>query len=217
MKFVNALAATLVIVGALNWGLVALAGFDLVAEIFGLEFGETNAATRVIYGLVGLAGAYSLWALVATRGSRPRRAAERCIVTSLMVHPPKRTGPATGANKHKSTTKGSFVKRVTFAIVAVIVGVFALGVGVLSATAGSSATPMATKPHSHASHMTAGEGRHGVGSARAPRKAAGRARRSRDEYDEPRHYGFAGVRGIREGARPELRRAFEVDRLGVRR
>ena len=78
MKFVNALATTLVIVGALNWGLVALAGFDLVAEIFGLEFGQTNGATRVIYGLVGLAGAYSLWALVATRGralAEPRNAA----------------------------------------------------------------------------------------------------------------------------------------------
>lgn len=46
------------IVGALNWGLVALAEFDLVAEIAGLEFGETNALTRVIYGLVGLSG---LW------------------------------------------------------------------------------------------------------------------------------------------------------------
>lgn len=68
MRIVNALAATLVIVGALNWGLVAVAEFDLVAEIFGLEFGETNAATRAVYGLVGLAGAYSIWALVATRG-----------------------------------------------------------------------------------------------------------------------------------------------------
>ncbi len=77
MKFVNALAATLVIVGALNWGLVALAEFDLVAELFGLEFGETNAATRVIYGLVGLAGAYSIWALVAPRSralAQPRNA-----------------------------------------------------------------------------------------------------------------------------------------------
>ena len=68
MKIVNILAATLVIVGALNWGLVALAEFDLVAEIFGLEFGETNAATRVVYGLVGLAGAYGLSALITTRG-----------------------------------------------------------------------------------------------------------------------------------------------------
>jgi hypothetical protein len=78
MKILNAAAATLVIIGALNWGLVALAQFDLVAEVFGLGFGETNAATRVVYGLVGLAGAYSIWALAATRGrfiTEPRSAA----------------------------------------------------------------------------------------------------------------------------------------------
>lgn len=49
-------AGALTVIGALNWGLVALAEFDLVAEIFGLEFGETNAATRIIYGVVGIAG-----------------------------------------------------------------------------------------------------------------------------------------------------------------
>jgi uncharacterized protein len=78
MKVLNTLAATLVIVGAANWGLVALAEFDLVAAIFGLEFGETNAATRVIYGLVGLAGVYGIWALVANRGralAEPRKPA----------------------------------------------------------------------------------------------------------------------------------------------
>jgi uncharacterized protein len=78
MKILNMLAATLVIVGALNWGLVALAGFDLVAEIFGLEFGETNAATRVVYGLVGLAGVYGIWALLACRArelTEPRASA----------------------------------------------------------------------------------------------------------------------------------------------
>jgi uncharacterized membrane protein YuzA (DUF378 family) len=58
MKAVNSLALTLVIVGALNWGLVAIAKFDLVAEIFGEEFGTTNAVTRIVYGLVGLAGVY---------------------------------------------------------------------------------------------------------------------------------------------------------------
>jgi len=68
MRIVNTAAAVLVIVGALNWGLVALAEFDLVAEVFGLEFGETNAATRVVYGLVGLAGVYVGWLLVADRG-----------------------------------------------------------------------------------------------------------------------------------------------------
>ncbi len=47
-------------IGALNWGLVALAEFDLVAAVFGLGFGETSAVTRVVYGLVGLAG---LWVI----------------------------------------------------------------------------------------------------------------------------------------------------------
>jgi uncharacterized membrane protein YuzA (DUF378 family) len=50
------------VVGALTWGLVALARFDLVAAVFGLDFGETNAITRVVYGLVGISG---VW--VATR------------------------------------------------------------------------------------------------------------------------------------------------------
>lgn len=50
------IAGALCIIGALNWGLVAIAEFDLVAELFGMGFGETNAATRVVYGLVGLAG-----------------------------------------------------------------------------------------------------------------------------------------------------------------
>jgi uncharacterized membrane protein YuzA (DUF378 family) len=58
VKVLNGLALTLVIVGALNWGLVAIAEFDLVAKIFGEEFGTTNAVTRIVYGLVGLAGVY---------------------------------------------------------------------------------------------------------------------------------------------------------------
>jgi uncharacterized membrane protein YuzA (DUF378 family) len=58
MKKLDALALLLVIVGALNWGLVAIAQFDLVAAIAGLDFGETNAFTRVVYGLVGLSGIY---------------------------------------------------------------------------------------------------------------------------------------------------------------
>jgi len=58
MKGLNILALVLVIVGALNWGLVALFEWDLVAEIFGETFGTTNAVTRIVYGLVALAGIY---------------------------------------------------------------------------------------------------------------------------------------------------------------
>ena len=61
MKKFDVLTLGLAIVGALNWGLVALAEFDLVAEIAGLEFGETNGFTRVIYGLVGLS---AVWLVV---------------------------------------------------------------------------------------------------------------------------------------------------------
>jgi uncharacterized membrane protein YuzA (DUF378 family) len=52
---VNQLSRTLVIVGGVNWGLVALARFDLVAAITGNRFGGTNVATRLVYGLVGAA------------------------------------------------------------------------------------------------------------------------------------------------------------------
>ena len=58
MKQVDVLASVLVIVGALNWGLIAVARFDLVAALFGMHFGETSALTSVIYGLVGLSGVY---------------------------------------------------------------------------------------------------------------------------------------------------------------
>jgi uncharacterized surface protein with fasciclin (FAS1) repeats/uncharacterized membrane protein YuzA (DUF378 family) len=58
MKKLDVIAATLVVVGALNWGLVAVAKFDLVAALFGMRFGETSALTAVVYGLVGFAGIY---------------------------------------------------------------------------------------------------------------------------------------------------------------
>jgi len=60
MKKLDVLAAALVIVGGLNWGLVALAEFDLVATLVGLDFGETNVASRLVYGLVGLAAVYQI-------------------------------------------------------------------------------------------------------------------------------------------------------------
>jgi uncharacterized membrane protein YuzA (DUF378 family) len=67
MRKLDVAAAALVLVGGLNWGLVALAKFDLVAWIFGMEFGETNAASRVVYGLVGLAAVYGIGSLLTAR------------------------------------------------------------------------------------------------------------------------------------------------------
>ena len=59
MRKLNTLAAILTIVGGLNWGLVGLFKFDLVAAVFGgMQFGEVNLASRIVYTLVGLSAAY---------------------------------------------------------------------------------------------------------------------------------------------------------------
>ena len=58
MKALDLTSRALLVVGGLNWGLVAIAKFDLVAWIVGLDFGETNAASRIVYGLVGLSAVY---------------------------------------------------------------------------------------------------------------------------------------------------------------
>jgi uncharacterized protein len=58
MKKLDVLAAILVVVGAINWGLVAVARIDLVAAIFGMKFGEVSALSAIVYGLVALAGIY---------------------------------------------------------------------------------------------------------------------------------------------------------------
>lgn len=55
-RSVNFATLLLVIVGALNWLLVGLFEFDLVAAIGGLDFGETNWFTRTVYILVGVCG-----------------------------------------------------------------------------------------------------------------------------------------------------------------
>ena len=68
MKIANTLTLVLLIVGGLNWGLVGLFGFDLVAAIFG----EMSALSRVVYTLVG---ASALWQLIPLfRGSEAHRA-----------------------------------------------------------------------------------------------------------------------------------------------
>jgi uncharacterized membrane protein YuzA (DUF378 family) len=73
MKKLDLAAGALVVIGALNWGLVALAEFDLVAAIFGgMEFGETNAASRIVYGLVGLSGVWLAVRAISRAGSSER-------------------------------------------------------------------------------------------------------------------------------------------------
>lgn len=53
MKSFGLIALLLVVVGAINWGLVGIAQFDLVAFLFG---GQSATLSRVVYSLVGIAG-----------------------------------------------------------------------------------------------------------------------------------------------------------------
>jgi uncharacterized membrane protein YuzA (DUF378 family) len=50
MRNLHLLTYTLVIIGALNWGLVGLFGFDLVATLFG----DMTAFSRIVYSLIGI-------------------------------------------------------------------------------------------------------------------------------------------------------------------
>ena len=59
MQYLRAIALLLVIVGGVNWLLVGIAKFDLVAAITGDAFGETNPISAIIYVLVGV-GAVAL-------------------------------------------------------------------------------------------------------------------------------------------------------------
>ena len=60
MRLIQRIALALVIIGAINWGLIGLFRFDLVAAIFG---GQTAGLSRVVYTLVGLSGLISLTTL----------------------------------------------------------------------------------------------------------------------------------------------------------
>ena len=56
MKCINAIALTIAIIGCVNWGLIGIFRFDLVAWIFG----DMSWLSRIIYTLVGLSGLYLL-------------------------------------------------------------------------------------------------------------------------------------------------------------
>jgi uncharacterized membrane protein YuzA (DUF378 family) len=73
MKSLDVVTLVLVVVGAVNWGLVGLAQFDLVAALFGMQFGETSALTSIVYLLVGLSGLYQI-ATLGKRAPVPARA-----------------------------------------------------------------------------------------------------------------------------------------------
>ena len=65
MKILNTITLALLIVGGLNWGLVGLLSFDLVAALFG----EMSALSRIVYVLVGASAVWQIVPLVSGKGT----------------------------------------------------------------------------------------------------------------------------------------------------
>ena len=63
MRALNILTLVLLIVGGLNWGMVGLFSFDLVAALFG----DMTVLSRIVYGLVGLSALYQIVPLLSGR------------------------------------------------------------------------------------------------------------------------------------------------------
>jgi len=71
MRTLNIITMILVIIGALNWLLVGLFGFDLVAALFANGFGTLSAVSRIVYILVGLSGIWLLFTLLPVVSTTP--------------------------------------------------------------------------------------------------------------------------------------------------
>ena len=57
MHVLSRIFLVIVIIGAINWGLIGLCQFDLVAAIFG---GMSSIASRIVYAIVGISGLYCI-------------------------------------------------------------------------------------------------------------------------------------------------------------
>lgn len=69
MRTLDIISLVLVIIGAVNWGLIGFFNFDLVAVLFG----SMSALTRIIYSIIGIAGLYSISFLGRDREERHER------------------------------------------------------------------------------------------------------------------------------------------------
>lgn len=66
MNGMDWIALILVVVGGLNWGLVGMFKFDLVATIFG----DMSALSRIVYSLVGISAIYTIIRAMMNSGSK---------------------------------------------------------------------------------------------------------------------------------------------------
>ncbi len=89
MSVIQRICLVLTIIGAINWGLIGFFQFDLVAAIFG---GQGSALSRIIYGLVGIAGLINLGLLF-----KPNEETS-----------PRGSGKSGRSDKHKKSTEHTY-------------------------------------------------------------------------------------------------------------
>ncbi|MEK5105119.1 DUF378 domain-containing protein [Cytobacillus sp. FSL K6-0129] len=82
MKTLQRIALALVIIGAINWGLIGLFQFDLVATIFG---GQDAILSRIVYTLVGISGLICLSLLFAPMTEEEDRDVDNRVIDGRQV------------------------------------------------------------------------------------------------------------------------------------
>jgi uncharacterized protein len=65
MKYINLLAMLLVLIGALNWGLVGVFNYNLVTALLG----DASMLTKIVYGLVGAGALYEGFKFIKSKGA----------------------------------------------------------------------------------------------------------------------------------------------------
>ncbi len=83
MQYVKALALLLLIVGGINWLLVGVMEFDLVASLTGSTFGETNPISTIVYTLVGLSALVLIPTLVSWLSGTEQQAVTAARVRNI--------------------------------------------------------------------------------------------------------------------------------------
>ncbi|UOQ86875.1 DUF378 domain-containing protein [Gracilibacillus salinarum] len=98
MNSLQRIALALVIIGAINWGLIGLFQFDLVASIFG---GQDAALSRVIYTLVGISALCCLPLLFASTATEENSGIERNRNLEYTTEIAEETDPSEFNNNNK--------------------------------------------------------------------------------------------------------------------
>ncbi len=118
-RILDICVASLLVAGGLNWGLIGLFHVDLIGEICGgMEFGETNLSSRLIYCLIGAAAGFSCYQVFSLKrlGLRwhiPRHETSQIKSSTLQrnfIELPLSALPQEGSNAKHTSLQNDFIR-----------------------------------------------------------------------------------------------------------